>query len=75
MSMIINAIYQNGIFKPLEDVKLHDRQKVRLEVITEDESALIESQKKALLDLAGIGYSGQVDIARKHDEHLYQKGS
>jgi predicted DNA-binding antitoxin AbrB/MazE fold protein len=75
MSEIITAIYEDGIFKPLQDVKLHDRQRVRLEVITEDELALVESQKNALVDLAGIGRSGLNDIARKHDEYLYQKGS
>lgn len=75
MSETITAIYENGIFKPLQDVKLHDRQKVKLEIITEDETALVESQKKALLDLAGIGTSGLKDVARKHDEYLYQKES
>jgi len=73
MSKLINAIYENGIFKPLEDVELHDRQRVKLEVITEDETALVDSQKKALLNLVGIGNSGLNDIARKHDEYLYQK--
>lgn len=75
MSKLITAIYEDGIFKPLQDINLRDHQRVKLEIIPEEETSLIESQKKALLEIAGIGNSGLTDIARKHNQYLYQKDS
>ena len=75
MSKLITAIYENGVFKPLQDINLPDRQRVKLEIISEDETSLIESQKKALLEIAGMGNSGLTDVARKHNKYLYQKDS
>jgi len=71
MSRVISAIYEDGIFKPLEDIHLPDHQRVKLEIISEEEVSLVESQKKALLEVAGIGSSGLDDVARKHDKYLY----
>lgn len=75
MSKLITAIYEDGIFKPLQDIDLPDRQRVKLEIIPEDETSLIESQKKALLEISGMGNSGLTDVARKHNKYLYQKDS
>ncbi len=75
MPKVINAIYENGVFKPLQDIQLPDHQKVKLEITPEDETSLIESQKKALLEIAGVGNSGLTNVARKHNEYLYQKNS
>ncbi len=75
MSQTIDAIYEDGIFRPLQGVKLRDRQRVRIEIMPEDDLALLESQKKALIELAGIGSSGLPDIAREHDRYLYSKDS
>lgn len=75
MSKLITAIYEDGILKPLQALDLRDHQRVKLEIIPEEETSLIESQKKALLEMAGIGNSGLTDIARKHNQYLYQKDS
>lgn len=75
MSKFVSAIYQNGVFKPLEDISLRDNQRVKLEVIPEAETSLVESQKRALLEIAGIGNSGLTDVGRKHNKYLYQKDS
>ena len=78
MSRLITAIYEDGIFKPLQDIQdinLRNHQRVRLEVIPEAEASLVESQKRALLEIAGIGNSGLTDVARNHNKYLYQKGS
>ena len=75
MSELITAIYEDGIFKPLQDIDLRDHQKVKLEIIYEAEPSLVESQKKALLEIAGMGNSGLSDVARKHDKYLYGKDS
>lgn len=73
MPKIISAIYENGFFKPLENVNLSNHQRVKLEIIPEDEQSLVRSQKKALLEIAGIGNSGSHDIAREHNKYLYRK--
>ena len=75
MSELITAIYEDGIFRPLQDIDLRDNQRVKLEIITEAETSLVESQKKALLEIAGMGNSGLKDVARKHNEYLYRKDS
>jgi len=67
MSKLITAIYEGGIFKPLQDINLRDHQRVKLQVIPEAETSLVESQKKALLEIAGIGNSSLTDVARKHN--------
>jgi predicted DNA-binding antitoxin AbrB/MazE fold protein len=67
MSKLITAIYEGGIFKPLQDINLRDHQRVKLQIIPEAETSLVESQKKALLEIAGIGNSGLTDVARKHN--------
>jgi predicted DNA-binding antitoxin AbrB/MazE fold protein len=75
MSELVLAIYQNGVFKPLQTINLPDHQRVKLEIIPEGETSLVESQKRALLELAGMGNSGLTDAARKHNTYLYQKDS
>ena len=71
MSELITAIYEDGIFKPLQDIDLRDHQKVKLEIIYEAEPSLVESQKKALLEIAGMGNSGLSDVARKPNKYVY----
>ena len=73
MTKTIIAIYENGIFKPLEEAHLPDHQRVKLKIISEDEGSLLQSQKKALLEVAGMGTSGQNEVARSHDKYLYLK--
>ena len=75
MSELITAIYEDGIFKPFQDINLRNHQRVKLEIIPEPETSLVQSQKKALLEIAGMGNSGLKDVARKHNEYLYRKDS
>ena len=75
MSKLITAIYEDGMFKPLQHINLHEHQRVKLEIIPEPETSLVESQKRALLEIAGMGNSGLTDVARKHNKYLYQKDS
>lgn len=69
----VEAIYENGILRPLRPLQLQEHQAVRLVVLTEDMEALAASQKTALLDLAGIGGSGRADVSTEHDAYLYRK--
>ena len=75
MSKLITAIYEDGMFKPLQHINLREHQRVKLEIIPEPETSLVESQKRALLEIAGMGNSGLTDAARKHNKYLYQKDS
>jgi len=75
---IIEAIYENGVFRPLRKVKFREHERVKLTIssIEEDEQEIkkfVERQKKALLKLAGTGSSGLSDISKNHDKYLYGK--
>jgi predicted DNA-binding antitoxin AbrB/MazE fold protein len=37
MSRVIDAIYENGVFKPLEGVKMKEHEKVTIKIISSDE--------------------------------------
>lgn len=37
MSRVINAIYENGVFKPLEKVSLKEHEKVEIKVLSQDD--------------------------------------
>lgn len=71
MSEAIPAIYEDGKFKPLQKVDLPEHKHVHLILMPEDEAALLNSQKKELSKIIGIGRSGKTDVARKHDRYLY----
>ena len=71
MSKVIEAIFENGIFKPLSEPQLKNHQRVRIEILSEEGELSIEAQKKILLEFAGLGKSNFTDVARYHDRHLY----
>ena len=70
MPRTIEAIYENGVFKPLKKIQLNEHQKVKLTILTEEE---IDSATKTALSIIGIGKSSFKDTAKKHDEYLYGK--
>jgi predicted DNA-binding antitoxin AbrB/MazE fold protein len=71
MSEAITAVYEDGMFKPLQKVDLPEHKHVHLILIPEEETALLKSQIKELSKIVGIGRSGKTDVARKHDKYLY----
>lgn len=71
MSEAIPAVYEDGMFKPLQKVNLPEHKHVHLVLIPEEEAALLKSQKRELSKIVGIGRSGRTDVARKHDRYLY----
>lgn len=71
MSEAIPAIYEDGKFKPLQKVDLPEHKHVHLILMPEEEVALLNSQKKELSKIIGIGRSGKTDVSRKHDKYLY----
>ncbi len=52
MRQTFTAIYEDGVLKPLEPVDLRERQRVRLEVLSEDAAEPIEAALH-LLEAAG----------------------
>jgi predicted DNA-binding antitoxin AbrB/MazE fold protein len=73
MSKVIEAIFENGMFKPLSEPRLKNHQRVRIQILSEDDESLVEAQKKILLEFAGLGKSNSTDVARNHDRYLYLK--
>lgn len=75
MPKMIHAIYKNGVFKPLQKVKIKPNQKIELLIFPSQEEIpeLVKAQKKALSKLCGVGKSGLSDLSRRHDKYLYQK--
>ncbi len=87
MSKAFNALYENGVFKPLGKVRLKNRQRVKLTVIeTESPSSRVgkltrKARAKSIgVDVSrhpaqrivGLFKSGVHDLAKNHDRHLYR---
>lgn len=70
MPKTIEAIYEDGVFKPLKKIRLREHEKVELSVVTGDEAD--DATRKAL-SIIGIGKSDLTDTAQRHDEYLYGK--
>ena len=73
MSKVIEAIFENGIFRPLSEPHLKNHQRVRIEILSEENEVSVEDQKKILLEFVGLGKSNVTDAARNHDRYLYLK--
>ena len=73
MSKVIEAIFENGISRPLSEPRLKKHQRVKIEILSEDDESLVEAQKKIILEFAGVGESRFTDVARNHDQYLYLK--
>ncbi len=72
MTKTIVAVYEDGMFKPLQKIDLPEHKHVHLVVIPEEEEGLLELQKKELSSITGIGESGISDVSRRHDQYIYE---
>jgi predicted DNA-binding antitoxin AbrB/MazE fold protein len=65
----IHAIYENGVFRPVQPVNLPDRCEVEVEIRT----VKPEQQRPSLDDVYAIlgrrHSSGEHDVAARHNEH------
>ncbi len=68
MPKIIEAIYEDGVFKPLNKPRLKEHEKVELIISTK---AKIDKAVKNALSIIGIGKSSFKDASTKHDVYLY----
>lgn len=71
MAKTIIAVFENGIFKPLEKVDLPESEHVHLVIIPEEDAKLLESQKKELSSIIGIGESKVSSVSDRHDQYIY----
>jgi len=69
MSSTVHAIYENGVFRPVEPVDLPERCEVEVEIRT----LKAEQQRPTLDDVYAILNerfdSGERDVAARHNEH------
>ena len=72
MTKTIVAVYEEGIFKPLQRIDLPEHKHVHLVVMPEEDARLLESQRKELSSIIGIGKSGISDVSRRHDQYIYE---
>ena len=85
MARSFNAMYENGVFKPLEKVRLKNKQRVKLTVIEKSLKRVAKSTAKrrqvpsrADVDshpaqrIVGLFKSGTHDLAKNHDGYLYR---
>ena len=65
----IHAIYQDGVFRPIQPVDLPDRCEVEVEI----HAIKTEPQRPSLDDVYAVlgrrHSSGEHDVAARHDEH------
>lgn len=81
MAKTIEALYQDGVFKPLTKVRLKNRQRVKLTVIESDKRSKPSSNRRPASRvgmtshtanrIVGLFKSGLHDLSKNHDKYLY----
>ncbi len=72
MSHIINAIYENGVFKPLEKVAIKEHEKIKL--IIANETAHLPAEECSLAGIIDIAKDcSDTDLSIHHNKYLYGK--
>ena len=86
MAKAFNALYENGVFKPLGKVRLKNKQKVRLALVSTGKPVTrganstrkrwVKSAREPasfrLTQIVGLFKSGVGDLAEHHDRYLYR---
>ena len=73
MPKVIEAVFENGVIKPLGELHLKNHQRVRIKILSGEDESSVESQKKILLEFAELEKGHFTDVARNHDRYLYPK--
>ena len=70
MSKVINTIYEDGVFKPLEKVDIKEHKKVKIILATEVEyTAPEECNLAGIIDIAKD--CSDTDLSTHHNKYLY----
>jgi predicted DNA-binding antitoxin AbrB/MazE fold protein len=85
MARAFNAMYENGVFKPLEKVRLKNKQRVKLTVLKTPVKRVTKSTPKRRRNrsqtnvdshpaqrIVALFKSGTHDLAKNHDRYLYR---
>lgn len=77
MTKQIEAIYENGVLRPVDPIDAAEGEHLQLIVITRKESRVNGNAAKLLAEIASLPIEGQSDIfsGRDHDTVLYPKTS
>jgi predicted DNA-binding antitoxin AbrB/MazE fold protein len=72
--MTINAIFENGVFRPIDKVDIPDRCRVQIEVRQVQEVPTTQAPMSPglakIYEILGRRYnSGHTDTAERHNEH------
>ena len=70
MPKTIEAVYEDGVFKPLKKIRFKEHERVELSILKKSE---VDEMSQKALSMIGIGESGLKDTAGRHDEYLYGK--
>ena len=69
LSSTIHAIYENGVFRPVEPVDLPERCQVEVEVRVVKPEAKVPSLDDVYAILGKRFDTGERDVAARHNEH------
>ncbi len=74
MSDSIRAIYENGVFKPLDALSLPEHKQVRLTVEADGREPIVEMGNGSTDPLAGVrATTGIPDLAENFDDYRFGK--
>ena len=66
----IHAVYESGVFRPLEAVELPERTEVEFEPRPVSQEQVRDDRLEGIYAILGERYaSGERDLAARHDEH------
>ena len=69
MSMIIHAIYEHGVFRPIDAVEIPEKSEVEVEVRIVKEGPRTPSLDDVYAVLSERFDSGEHDVAERHNDH------
>jgi predicted DNA-binding antitoxin AbrB/MazE fold protein len=87
MAKSIKALYEDGVFKPLDKVRLKNRQRVKLTVVESEkpskrlykstakhrpESSRVDVAAHPAYRIVALFKSGVHDLSARHDNYLYR---
>ncbi len=71
MAKSVEAIFENGVFKPLKKIDLEEHKKVTIIVTNEVEPQQKECTLDGIIDIASDCHD--TDLSVHHDKYLYGK--
>ncbi len=69
MTKVIDAIFENGVFKPLETVEIKEHEKVKVILANENEHQGKKCTLDGIIDIAKD--CPDTDLSINHDKYLY----